>query len=55
MTGRVIALCLLPFIISQPFRQKYLERAFEYIARHDRVWLTTSDEVAARYEKNLAR
>ena len=32
MTGRVMALCLLPFIISQPFRQKYLERVLEYIA-----------------------
>jgi peptidoglycan/xylan/chitin deacetylase (PgdA/CDA1 family) len=48
-TGRVMALCLHPFIINQPFRQKYLERALDYIAGHDGVWLTTSDEIASHY------
>jgi peptidoglycan/xylan/chitin deacetylase (PgdA/CDA1 family) len=48
-SGRVMALCLHPFIINLPFRQKYLERALAYIARHDGVWLTTSDEIAAHY------
>jgi allantoinase len=51
-SGRVMALCLHPFIINQPFRQKYLERALAYIAGHDRVWLTTSDDIAAHYAKN---
>ena len=48
-TGRVMALCLHPFIINQPFRQKYLERALDHIAGHDGVWLTTSDEIASHY------
>jgi allantoinase len=51
-SGRVMALCLHPFIINQPFRQKYLERALTYIAGHDDVWLTTSDDIAAHYAKN---
>jgi peptidoglycan/xylan/chitin deacetylase (PgdA/CDA1 family) len=51
-SGRVMALCLHPFIINQPFRQKYLERALDYIAGHDDVWLTTSDDIAAHYTKN---
>ena len=51
-TGRVMALCLHPFIINQPFRQKYLERALDHIAGHDGVWLTTSDEIATYYAKN---
>jgi peptidoglycan/xylan/chitin deacetylase (PgdA/CDA1 family) len=51
-TGRVMALCLHPFIINQPFRQKYLEKALAYIAKHDGVWLTTSDDIAAHYAKN---
>jgi hypothetical protein len=51
-TGRVMALCLHPFIINQPFRQKYLEKALEYIAGHDGVWLTTSDEIAGHYARN---
>jgi allantoinase len=51
-TGRVMALCLHPFIINQPFRQKYLEKALDYITKHAGVWLTTSDEIAAHYAKN---
>jgi allantoinase len=54
-TGRVMALCLHPFIINQPFRQKYLEKALAYIAGHDNVWLTTSDEIAAHYAKNYMK
>jgi hypothetical protein len=51
-SGLVMALCLHPFIINQPFRQKYLERALDYIAGHDDVWLTTSDDIAAHYAKD---
>lgn len=50
-TGRVMALCLHPFIINQPFRHKYLDKALEYIAGHEGVWFTTSDEIAAHYIK----
>jgi len=48
-SGRVMALCLHPFVINQPFRHKYLEKAFAHIAGHEGVWLTTSDEIAAHY------
>ena len=48
-SGRVMCLALHPFIISQPFRHKYLDKALAYIAGHDRVWLTTSDEIAEWY------
>ena len=48
-SGRVMALALHPFVIGQAFRLKYLDQALEYIARHDGVWLTTSDEIAAHY------
>lgn len=48
-SGRVMALCLHPFIINQPFRHKYLEKALEYITGHEGVWLTTSDDIAAHY------
>ena len=47
--GRVMALCLHPFIVNQPFRHKYLVRALDYIAGHADVWLTTSDDIAAHY------
>jgi allantoinase len=51
-SGRVMALCLHPFIINQPFRQKYLERALEYVSKHEGVWLTTSDAIAEHYAKH---
>jgi peptidoglycan/xylan/chitin deacetylase (PgdA/CDA1 family) len=53
-SGRVMALCLHPFIINQPFRHKYLVRALDYIAGHSDVWLTTSDDIAAHYRKAAA-
>jgi allantoinase len=48
-SARVMCLALHPFIVSQPFRHKYLDRALEYIASHDHVWLATSDEIAEWY------
>jgi len=44
-----MALALHPFVIGQPFRHNYLAKALEYIASHEGVWLTTSDEIAAHY------
>jgi peptidoglycan/xylan/chitin deacetylase (PgdA/CDA1 family) len=52
-SGRVMALCLHPFVSNQPHRQKYLEQALAYIAGHDGVWLTTSDDIALHYAASL--
>jgi peptidoglycan/xylan/chitin deacetylase (PgdA/CDA1 family) len=51
-SGRTMCLALHPFIVNQPFRHKYLDRALEYITGHDGVWLTTSDEIAEWYFSN---
>jgi peptidoglycan/xylan/chitin deacetylase (PgdA/CDA1 family) len=51
-SGRVMALCLHPFIINQPFRHKYLDQALEYVAGHEGVWLATSDEIAEHYRQH---
>jgi peptidoglycan/xylan/chitin deacetylase (PgdA/CDA1 family) len=48
-SGRVMALCIHPFSVNQPFRHKYLDQALEYIAGHEGVWLATSDEIADAY------
>jgi allantoinase len=50
-SGRVMALALHPFVVGQPFRNKYLDQALEYVANHPGVWLTTSDEIAEHYER----
>lgn len=48
-SGRVMALCLHPFIVNQPFRHRYLVEALEYIVGRGDVWLATSDEIADHY------
>lgn len=52
-SGRVMALALHPFVAGQAFRAKHLDRALAYIASHDDVWLTTSDDIAAAYTAQL--
>lgn len=53
-SGRVMALALHPFVIGQAFRARHLAKALEHIARHEGVWLTTSDEIAAHYRRTVA-
>jgi len=48
-SGRVMCVALHPFVVGQPFRHKYLAKALDYIAKRDKVWLTTSDEIADWY------
>lgn len=48
-SGRVMALALHPFVTGQAFRAKYFDQALAYIAGHEGVWLTTSDEIAEHY------
>jgi peptidoglycan/xylan/chitin deacetylase (PgdA/CDA1 family) len=50
--ARVMCLALHPFIVNQPFRHKYLDRALKYITSHEQVWLATSDEIADWYLRN---
>ncbi|MDW5593420.1 polysaccharide deacetylase family protein [Conexibacter stalactiti] len=47
--GAVMAIGLHPFVIGQPFRHKYLERALRQIVAHDDVWFATTDEIADWY------
>ncbi|MGK5671247.1 polysaccharide deacetylase family protein [Micromonospora sp. URMC 106] len=52
-SGRVMALALHPFVIGQPFRAKYLDQALAYLAAQPDIWLTTSDEIAAHYQRTV--
>ena len=51
-SGRVMAIGIHGFLVGQPHRIRYLERALEHIAGHSDVWLTTSDEIAEWYLAN---
>jgi allantoinase len=52
-SGRILGIGLHPFMIGQPFRAGSLVRALEHFAKHDRVWFTTSDEIAEHYLATL--
>ena len=54
-SGRVMGLGLHPFVVNQPFRHKYLDRALEYIASQPDVWLTTADDIAAHFKVSHPR
>ncbi|HET6507973.1 MAG TPA: polysaccharide deacetylase family protein [Baekduia sp.] len=47
--GRVMTLALHPYLISQPYRQRYLEEVLEHMLSHEDVWVTTAGEVADHY------
>ncbi len=48
-SGRVMAICLHPFVIGVPHRIQALEDALSYISRHDGVWKTTGTEIIEHY------
>jgi allantoinase len=50
--GRVMCIALHPYLMGQPWRIGYLEDLFAYIRGHDRVWLTTAEEIAEHYLAN---
>jgi peptidoglycan/xylan/chitin deacetylase (PgdA/CDA1 family) len=48
-SGRVMAVALHPYLTGLPYRIAALDAAFEYVCRHDGVWLTTGSEIARHY------
>jgi allantoinase len=49
-SGRLLVLNLHPYLIGQPFRVKYLERALASIMRHrDAIWFATGTEIVDWY------
>ena len=53
--ARCMPICLHTFHVGQPNKFKHLKRAFEYMAKHDDVWLTTGDEMNDWYRKNYMK
>lgn len=44
-SGRVMAICLHPFVIGVPHRISALDSALEYICSHEGVWRATGSEI----------
>lgn len=53
-SGRVMAICLHPFIIGVPHRIGALDHAFEYIRSHHDVWYATGTEIVEHYRASGA-
>jgi peptidoglycan/xylan/chitin deacetylase (PgdA/CDA1 family) len=48
-SGRVMAICLHPFLMGVPHRIGALDKALAYICGHEGVWLATGGEIARHY------
>ena len=48
-SGRVMAICLHPFVIGVPHRIHALDSALEYICGHEGVWRATGSEIIDHY------
>jgi allantoinase len=48
-SGRVMALCMHPFMIGQPANIGALDRSLEYILSHEGVWAATGTEILDAY------
>ncbi len=54
-TGRVMAICLHPFLSGHPYRAKYLDDALKHIASRQDVWLATGAEIIDWYIAHRAQ
>ena len=49
--ARVMGIALHPFLIGVPHRIRYLDKALNYIAAHQKVWFATGHEIIEAYRK----
>lgn len=45
-SGRVMSVCLHPYLYGQPHRIKHLDAALAYMLDHDDVWVATGEQIA---------
>ena len=54
-SGRVMAICLHPYLTAKPYRIGALDQALAYICAHKDVWLATGTEIADCYRAQMAK
>jgi allantoinase len=54
-TGRVMSICLHPFLIGHPHRSKYFDQALAHIKSRQEVWLATGSEIVDYYKTNYLK
>ena len=55
VTGRVMSICLHPFLTGVPHRSKYFAKALAHITSRQEVWLATGGEIIDWYRKNYSK
>jgi len=54
-TGRVMSICLHPFLVGYPHRSKYFAKALAHIASRQEVWITTGSAIVDWYKTNVCK
>jgi allantoinase len=54
-TGRVMSICLHPFLVGHPHRAKYFAKALAHVTSRQEVWLTTGSEIIDWFKKNYLK
>lgn len=54
-SGRVMSICLHPFLIGHPFRSKHFANALEHITSRQDAWVTTGGEIVDWYKKSYLK
>jgi peptidoglycan/xylan/chitin deacetylase (PgdA/CDA1 family) len=53
-TGRVMSICLHPFLIGHPHRSKHLDKALKHIVSRREVWITTGSAIVDWFRAHSA-
>lgn len=51
---RVLSIALHPFLVGHPFRARALDRALNYIRKHNKVWIATGSQIVDWYRTETA-
>jgi allantoinase len=54
-SGRVMAICLHPFLVGVPHRSKYFDQALAHIRSRADVWVTTGGAIVEHYKKSYLK
>ena len=54
-SGRMMSICLHPFLIGHPFRSKHFANALEHITSRQDAWITTGGEIVDHYKQTYLR
>jgi allantoinase len=54
-SGRVMSICLHPFLVGYPHRSKYFAKALHHITSRQEVWLTTGGAIVDWYKEKYLK